>query len=610
MPCSPRKVAELVVVEAIQKALRSEAPEERLAAIESLVRVEDEGTLVLLRERIVDMNWDEASRRRGIEILGIRKDAASVEMLADLAESAESSQELRDVAVAAIRAIGGETGARRLAGMVGREDTPATTLVAALEAIAAMDLKEGRSAVARRLHHEDATVRGAAIRTLAVLEGAEATGRLLPGLDDEVLEVRLAAIESLGKVRAGEAVTPLMAAAAKDETRVAASFALLEIGDRAALSVFLAALVDRNPQLRERAGARLLALRGEVIPELRALAERNELQPEVRRELATLFAKPEPVMQWWLAGAWDQRQESPDGANAEVPNFEQPIRVGDLEFAWQQVQANDEGVVDPGRFVSPSSNVWADAVALVTRERAGKVAWTIGSDDQAILWINGEKQYEYLGNRGYSPDQGSGEVELREGLNVIRLRTGNASGPWQFGMRLGVSDPELEFLESDLTPAPDLATYRDFAMQNAGDVERGKAVFYAAEGIGCAKCHAVGKEGMADIGPNLLGVGAKYPRDELIRSVLEPSNRIFSGYEMTVVETESGEVIQGVVRSESETELVLGDARGELIRVAIETIVHREKSERSAMPEGLEKGLSVEEFADLVAYLESLKSSE
>ena len=49
----------------------------------------------------------------------------------------------------------------------------------------------------------------------------------------------------------------------------------------------------------------------------------------------------------------------------------------------------------------------------------------------------------------------------------------------------------------------------------------GKKLFFDAQGIGCAKCHAVDKEGMANIGPNLLGVGGKYPKDELIRSVLE-----------------------------------------------------------------------------------------
>ncbi len=73
-------------------------------------------------------------------------------------------------------------------------------------------------------------------------------------------------------------------------------------------------------------------------------------------------------------------------------------------------------------------------------------------------------------------------------------------------------------------------------------------MFHDAKGLGCVKCHAVGKEG-GTVGPELSTVGAKYPRDELIASVLYPSAKISSGYEPTVFALADGRVVTGIVRS-------------------------------------------------------------
>src|SRR5258705_4712164 len=67
---------------------------------------------------------------------------------------------------------------------------------------------------------------------------------------------------------------------------------------------------------------------------------------------------------------------------------------------------------------------------------------------------------------------------------------------------------------------PDRA-YVDAAMRQDGDVSRGSELF--ADGrAGCIKCHTMdGSSGHA--GPDLFAVGDKFPRRELIRSILEPS---------------------------------------------------------------------------------------
>jgi putative heme-binding domain-containing protein len=150
---------------------------------------------------------------------------------------------------------------------------------------------------------------------------------------------------------------------------------------------------------------------------------------------------------------------------------------------------------------------------------------------------------------------------------------------------------------------PDLES---FAMANKGDVARGKALFMDPQGMACAKCHKVGGEG-GQIGPDLSSVGAKYGRDKLIESVLKPSAQILDGYQQTMVFTRDGQDYRGVVRSESADELVLVDAQGNMATIKKSEIKTRKLSDVSLMPDGLANGLTPQEFADLIEYLESLR---
>src|SRR5207248_3049945 len=86
--------------------------------------------------------------------------------------------------------------------------------------------------------------------------------------------------------------------------------------------------------------------------------------------------------------------------------------------------------------------------------------------------------------------------------------------------------------------SPDKRACLDFAMQNDGDASRGKKLFADENRLACSRCHTV--DGTASkAGPDLAFVGDKFPRRELIRSVLEPSAAIAVGYGTTIVETKS-----------------------------------------------------------------------
>ncbi|MFV2069148.1 MAG: hypothetical protein ACC645_19445, partial [Pirellulales bacterium] len=88
---------------------------------------------------------------------------------------------------------------------------------------------------------------------------------------------------------------------------------------------------------------------------------------------------------------------------------------------------------------------------------------------------------------------------------------------------------------------------------------------------------------------------------------LEPSNRILTDFEIVVVITTDGVIHQGMIRSQTpeRTELVTPD--GKVIPIPASEIELKETSNLSPMPNGLASGMTLQNFADIIAYLESLK---
>ena len=80
------------------------------------------------------------------------------------------------------------------------------------------------------------------------------------------------------------------------------------------------------------------------------------------------------------------------------------------------------------------------------------------------------------------------------------------------------------------------------------------------------------------------------------------------GYQQIVVETKDGDETSGALKADTADGLTLVDATGQTRFVPRASIVNRRTSNLSLMPEGLQVGLTLDEFADLVAFLESRKT--
>jgi putative heme-binding domain-containing protein len=110
------------------------------------------------------------------------------------------------------------------------------------------------------------------------------------------------------------------------------------------------------------------------------------------------------------------------------------------------------------------------------------------------------------------------------------------------------------------------------------------------------------------VGPDLSGLGSRFPRIFVIESILEPSRHIAPSFGSLAVQLDDGRTIIGLRTDETETHLKLADQQGQLHVISKEQIETRQSSALSTMPEGLEKRLTEQEFVDLIAYLMSLKS--
>lgn len=145
-------------------------------------------------------------------------------------------------------------------------------------------------------------------------------------------------------------------------------------------------------------------------------------------------------------------------------------------------------------------------------------------------------------------------------------------------------------------------------MRDEGSAERGVAIFNEKRAL-CSECHSIdGSNRKA--GPDLAAAGDKYSRADLILSVLDPSASIMMGFATTVIETRNGDQFAGVIKSATDSGLVLAAAGNVRYTIAKGDIAKQTTASASLMPVGLHQALSVPEFTDLVAFLETLKQPE
>lgn len=139
-----------------------------------------------------------------------------------------------------------------------------------------------------------------------------------------------------------------------------------------------------------------------------------------------------------------------------------------------------------------------------------------------------------------------------------------------------------------------------------GDANRGRELFFSEKGL-CGKCHRVGGEG-GQLGPDLTTIGAIRSRRDLAESMLYPSASFARGFEPYNLLTDDGRTFAGILLGESSTALRVGVDEKRTEAVAIDSVESIRPSATSIMPSGFDQRLSPAEVADLLAYLQTLKT--
>lgn len=145
-----------------------------------------------------------------------------------------------------------------------------------------------------------------------------------------------------------------------------------------------------------------------------------------------------------------------------------------------------------------------------------------------------------------------------------------------------------------------LAKFED-AQSLSGDPGQGRILFEKS----CAGCHKLGSLGN-EFGPNLALLTDK-SSSALLTSILDPNRAVEAKYRGYTIVTSDGRVLSGLIVRESSGSITIAAADGrttELLRKEIDEI---RDTGKSFMPEGLERDLTPQALADMMAFVREAK---
>lgn len=228
----------------------------------------------------------------------------------------------------------------------------------------------------------------------------------------------------------------------------------------------------------------------------------------------------------------------------------------------------DEELADVLTFVR---NNWGNSGSSISPETVARVR--AATNERTVFW---------------KPEELLAEHPLEAELALAEL----GINPEEF------SNKELEDELLELTPAELVR----LALES-GNLERGKNLFYKSAAA-CASCHDPAA-GAPRIGPDLKAMTSAITPEELMDSVLRPSNRIDKDFAQVTVLMADGTIYTGIRISEDDKQLVLRNlAEPQPIVIARDEIDEIAQSRTSLMPANLAQTLkSREEFLDLMKFV-------
>jgi putative heme-binding domain-containing protein len=144
----------------------------------------------------------------------------------------------------------------------------------------------------------------------------------------------------------------------------------------------------------------------------------------------------------------------------------------------------------------------------------------------------------------------------------------------------------------------ELLSYLESPEAKLASPSRGEKVFHTAQ---CIACHRFNGHGEG-IGPDLTAVAQRFQRKEILESIVHPNQVVSDQYASQIV-IAGGKTYTGIAATNPDGGMTILQADMQKVELTKDEIEDVRKSKTSAMPEGLLNKLTLEQIADLFAFL-------
>jgi putative heme-binding domain-containing protein len=243
------------------------------------------------------------------------------------------------------------------------------------------------------------------------------------------------------------------------------------------------------------------------------------------------------------------------------------------------------------------------------------ILW-IGSQQQVRIWQNGRIVWDNWAGRPFGENEDRIPLTLQAGSNDFLIRVHTTAHAilgiaYEAGQPVHVDLPDqldsqrlAERLAQAKNSSESMEIPPEFAKVDwekalqTGNAQHGRQLF---DSLGCSKCHAITNDAPGGGGPSLAGAGKRFTVPYIVESVLLPSKVVSPLFRFTVIRLKSGDILGGLVVSETADVLDLRLQDTTLKTISKSDIDARKQEDRSPMPQGLVR--TPEELKDLLAFI-------
>ncbi len=128
----------------------------------------------------------------------------------------------------------------------------------------------------------------------------------------------------------------------------------------------------------------------------------------------------------------------------------QTALVNGIEMKWLSTKCKD--IVDLQQFFQggKTEDVLAYAYATINRKEAGKVYFSMGTDDGVKVWVNGVMVHRVLQLRALTMDEDAVPVAMNAGDNRLLLKIQQGKGGWGFAVRMLENPNQLSIVTGNI----------------------------------------------------------------------------------------------------------------------------------------------------------------